>query len=319
MISAADNRLTFSREGESLVLEPYGPDVIRVRSTAGGRVLDEAWTLLPPAPDCAVVTREVGKAVLCNGKIFAEMTDDGHICYFNDRGGELLREQWAYERDLPGRWMRKSVGDLFKVETLFVPQAGEHFYGMGQESHDLFDLKGSVIELCQQNTKSTIPFVISSRGYGFLWNNPGIGRVEFGASRTRWVAEAARQMDYLVVAGGDIPEIVRRYSSLTGYAPEFPRLGAGALAVQAPLRDAGAAARGRAGVQAARHPAVDDRLRLLPLAAARRLEVRSPVLAGPCRHGPRAERNGRKAPRFHLADGRPPAARTTRRCASGTC
>jgi alpha-D-xyloside xylohydrolase len=222
MISAAANRLTFSREGESLVLEPYGPDVIRVRSTAGARVLDEAWTLLPPAPDCAHVTREAGKAVLRNGKISAEMTDDGHICYFNDRGGELLREQWAYERDLPGRWIRKSAGDLFKVETLFVPQAGEHFYGMGQESHDLFDLKGSVIELCQQNTKSTIPFVVSSRGYGLLWNNPGIGRVEFGASRTRWVAEAARQMDYLVIAGGDIPEIVRRYSSLTGYAPEFP-------------------------------------------------------------------------------------------------
>lgn len=222
MLTTTNRSLNFCREGETLLLEPYGPDVIRVRATAGPDVLDNAWTLLPPVPCSASVSREAGKAALRNGRISAEITDDGHIAFFGEAGEELLREQWAYERDLPGRSIRGNGGDLFRIETLFEPRDGERFYGMGQEAHDLFDLKGAVIELCQQNTKSTISFAVSSRGYGFLWNNPGVGRVEFGTSRTRWVAEATRQMDYLVIAGGGTAEIVRSYSKLTGCAPEFP-------------------------------------------------------------------------------------------------
>ena len=43
--------------------------------------------------------------------------------------------------------------------------------------------KGCVIDLEQRNTEVCIPFCVSSRGYGFLWNNPGVGRVELGTQR----------------------------------------------------------------------------------------------------------------------------------------
>ena len=38
-----------------------------------------------------------------------------------------------------------------------------------------------------------------------LWNNPGVGRVELGTNRTRWVADAARQIDYWVTTGTTPP------------------------------------------------------------------------------------------------------------------
>lgn len=52
-----------------------------------------------------------------------------------------------------------------------------------------------MIDLCQRNAHVTIPFLVSNRGYGFLWNNPAVGRVELGVNMTRWVAEVAQQMD----------------------------------------------------------------------------------------------------------------------------
>lgn len=227
MLEVKQSSFSFCREGETLVLEPYGESILRVRATAGSGVENNAWTLLPPSACHAQAQIKDGKGVLRNGGIVGEITDDGHLAFYNRAGRLLLREFWTPERDMPGRRFLGRGGGLFYMETQFCPNPEEHLYGMGQEAHDLFDLKGSVIDLCQQNTKATIPFVVSSHCYGFLWNNPGIGRAEFGTSRTRWSAEASRQLDYLVIAGDSIAEIVERYCSLSGYAPEFPEWAAG--------------------------------------------------------------------------------------------
>ena len=226
MLEVKQSSFFFCREGETLVLEPYGENILRVRATAGAGVEENTWTLLPPRACQARAEIRDGKGVLCNGGIVGEITEDGHLAFYNREGRLLLREFWTPERDMPGRRFLGKSG-LFYMETQFCPNPEEHLYGMGQEAHDLFDLKGSIIDLCQQNTKSTIPFVVSSRGYGFLWNNPGIGRAEFGTSCTRWCAEASRQLDYLVIAGGSTAEIVERYCTLSGYAPEFPAWAAG--------------------------------------------------------------------------------------------
>ena len=84
-----------------------------------------------------------------------------------------------------------------------------------------------MIELIQRNTEVTIPFLLSSRGYGFLWNNPAVGRVELGYNATRWVAEAAPQIDYWITTGENPAEILSNYADVTGHAPEFPEWASG--------------------------------------------------------------------------------------------
>lgn len=221
MLKVTHNTLEIFREGEIVRVEAYGPDVVRVRAAAA-RMKSQDWTLLKPTDAEAQIRKEENGYTLQNGTISAKVTKDGQISFWNQKGELLLKELWQSERDLDARKLKGRTGDLFYIEQCFHAVEGEHFYGLGQEAHDLFDLKGAVLDLCQQNTKSTIPFVISSKGYGFLWNNPAIGRVEFGTSRTRWVAEAASQLDYLVI-GGDLPsEIEKNYCKITGYAPELP-------------------------------------------------------------------------------------------------
>ena len=84
-----------------------------------------------------------------------------------------------------------------------------------------------MIELAQRNTEVTIPFLVSSRNYGLLWNNPGVGRVELGASETRWVAEATPQLDYWITAGDGLAAIMEHYAGATGHTPEYPEWASG--------------------------------------------------------------------------------------------
>ena len=118
-------------------------------------------------------------------------------------------------------------GDLFSCEVTFDAYAGERFYGLGQHQHGLLDQKGAVIDLVQRNTEVSVPFALSSRGYGLLWNMPGVGRVELGANRTRWAADAARQIDYWVTTGPTPADIVSRYARVTGLPPMMPEWAAG--------------------------------------------------------------------------------------------
>ncbi|MDJ0749441.1 MAG: glycoside hydrolase family 31 protein [Woeseiaceae bacterium] len=223
------DRVVWEGEGEVAWLEPYGKDALRFRSSKSLRI-DEAldWTLLEPAPadDVEVVVDE-HKAVIRNGRITGEVDGDGVVRYLDDSGEELLSEYWKDLRvgHVPNRKAREFgtiASESFAIDLYFHAHDGEHFYGLGQDANDCFDLKGSTVELCQKNTKCSIPFVYSSRGYGFLWNNPAIGRVELAANHTLWRAEAAKQIDYIVIAGDTPASVMERYTEFTGRAPVLP-------------------------------------------------------------------------------------------------
>lgn len=226
MITIQNNAILFRRRGELLAIEPYGPSIIRVRVVPSGELIDNSWTLLPPQPaDYRAEVIADGARLQC-GTLSAKITKSGEMSFW--RGDtRLLEEVWDVQRCIGARNFRSTGGGLFSADIVFHPQPDEHFYGLGHESHGCFDLKGCVIDLCQQNSKCTIPFMISSRGYGFLWNNPSIGRVDLGHNQTRWTAQATRQMDYLVIEGENEAEIVRRFCGLTGKAPPLPEWASG--------------------------------------------------------------------------------------------
>ncbi|MGP3971427.1 glycoside hydrolase family 31 protein [Streptomyces sp. 6N223] len=84
-----------------------------------------------------------------------------------------------------------------------------------------------VIDLVQGNTVASIPFLHSSRGYGLLWHNPAMGRVELGGDTTRWVADSGRQIDYWITAGDTPADIMASYADATGHPPLLPEWATG--------------------------------------------------------------------------------------------
>ena len=229
------NRIIWETAGELVYIEPYGRDAIRFRSSKSLRI-DEAlnWTLEEPAsPEGVIIEADDEKACMTNGKIQVTITGDGTITYRNTRTGKvLLEEYWIDGRvhTAPlrrAREYRVTSGNQFKISLYFKAEPGEHFYGMGQDANDCFDLKGSTVELLQKNGKCTIPYTYSSRGYGFIWNNPAIGRAEFVNNHTMWHVQCAKQIDYVIIAGDTPGEINEKFTAITGRAPMLPEWAAG--------------------------------------------------------------------------------------------
>ena len=215
----AGNELIWRNRGETLAIAPWGEDSLRVRATLQGDVLDTRFALLEPGPS-PDVTIAIGDdcAEIRNGNLTARVTMDGwhryaRIGFYNQKGELLLRET--------------APANALALTATFDGQEGEHIYGMGQYQEEILDWKGCTLELAHRNSQASVPFLISSRGYGFLWHNPAIGSVSFGKNRTTWHAESTKQLDYWVTCADDPAGISLRYARATGFAPMMPEYGLG--------------------------------------------------------------------------------------------
>lgn len=227
--------------GEVLRIEPWGAHAVRVRASADVIDTELAWALdLPPERSEASWAQATvdadGTAWLVNGRITVEADTDGRLRFLRspatpaaDDGSarELLAEKRPYAL-YPGPRVQAARGDgSYRLEQSFEAYDDERVYGLGQHLHGKLDQKGCVIDLVQGNTVAAIPFLYSSRGYGLLWNNPAMGRVELGADATRWVAEQAQQIDYWVVAGDTPADVMAAYVDATGHPPLLPEWASG--------------------------------------------------------------------------------------------
>jgi alpha-D-xyloside xylohydrolase len=222
------NALSWKMNNEIIWIQPWGKDSLRMRITRGQKILDLPGGLLDVIdPEPQIKIGENG-AFISNGVITAEISREGHLRFINNVTEEVLLEEVpAIFTEPSAREFKSLRGDLYKVEARFCAYEDEHIYGLGQHAHGFLDQKGCVIELSQRNTNVCIPFAISSRGYGFLWHNPAVGRVEFAKNRTHWVAEATRQMDYWVTAGESVSNLMENYTQVTGRVPMLPKWAAG--------------------------------------------------------------------------------------------
>ena len=219
--------LEYSSGHERLRLEPWGQAAIRVR-VAPGRIDDSTpGALIAPGPALSAATSVDGIG-LVNGKIRAEVSADGLVSFSrSDDSRELLSEQKAHFWWPGPRLFSANGNGHYRIEQRFQAYDGEKLYGLGQHLHGRFDQKGLVIDLVQRNAEVSVPFLVSSRGYGFLWNSPAIGRVELAGNGTRWVADSARQLDYWVTAGDSPAEILSHYADATGHPPPLPSWASG--------------------------------------------------------------------------------------------
>jgi alpha-D-xyloside xylohydrolase len=220
---------------EILRVEPWGTDSLRVR--VGQHVIldDVPGALVPPKPTDVTATVAGNTGRIVNGALTAVVevveSDTGDISLVRflrtDTGEELLAEQRAHFW-WPGARLFASHGNGYaRLEQRFAAYEGERIYGLGQRTHGRLDQKGMVLDLVQRNAEVSIPFLLSSRGYGFLWNLPGVGRVELAENGTRWVADSARQLDYWVTAAATPAAIVGNYADATGHAPMLPEWATG--------------------------------------------------------------------------------------------
>lgn len=241
-----DGALLAYHQGEMLRIESWGEDSLRVQATKLGGFTNEDWALTEPVPAGNAVVK-IGEmdhrlssgvvekrpmAVITNGRIQAKVNFAGVITFYRD-GTVFLQE---YFRNYDGTISRESRclkvinrewkgiigGSESKLNVKFESNDGEKIFGMGQYQHSYMDLKGCTLELEQRNSQISVPFMVSSYGYGMLWNNPAVGQVTFGKNYTEWNARSTRQMDYWLTVADTPKKILEHYTEVTGRAPGFP-------------------------------------------------------------------------------------------------
>lgn len=228
------NAVIFRENGETLKVEPWGRNSFRVRSTFLGQISDSEVNALLPCEDIKTdITVGDMTASIKNGNIEAYLSVEGwnnflRITYKNSKGKVLLSEVpngGALQKK--ARHFTPLPGNGYKLKASFIPEAGEKIYGMGQYQQEVFDLKGCNLELAHRNSQATIPFYVSTIGYGFLWNNPAVGEVHFGVNTTEWIANVTKQLDYWITAGDTPADIEKAYAHATGLSPMMPEYGLG--------------------------------------------------------------------------------------------
>ena len=225
-----EGRLVYRYDAEKVWIEPWGPNSLRVRSTKMAQMPEEAWALLPPKATAVQIDIQEAEASITNGKIKLTMSRAGKIIIYNQKGEKILEEfirnrrdshaDYCSALDIENRDFKPIIGGDYqlclRLESL---SPHERIYGMGQYQMPHLNLKGCTLELAQRNSQATVPFMVSSLGYGFLWNNPAVGRVVFGKNMSTWEAESSTKMDYWICAGDSPAEIEEAYAEATGKVP----------------------------------------------------------------------------------------------------
>ena len=212
---------------------------------------DEEWALLrrerSEASDISILGD--GSASITHGLITARVDPRGQIAFLNQKG-EVLLEEFMRVRlgnmesgdgqidqaaityfnsalSIYPREFKPIFGGDYALTVRFESSPEERLFGMGQYQHGFLNQKNCVLELAQRNSQASVPFALSSLGYGFLWNNPAIGKVSFGKNCTEWIATSTKQMDYWITAGDEPSEILANYAEVTGAVPMMPEYGLG--------------------------------------------------------------------------------------------
>lgn len=257
-IYSDDNRLIIKSGVSQIWIEPWGENSFRVRMTRDSEMDKNDWALSEKVKNCVPQFREETIDItdpwykdekysqyhqkgtnhyITNGKITAKVSFEGCISFYNQRG-ELLTEEYWRNRDRVNRYcvplrieareLKCHIGSTdYELTARFEAFDDEKIFGMGQYQEKNLNKKGAVLELAHRNSQASVPFMISSRGYGFLWNNPAIGTATFATNKTEWFAKSTKKLDYFITAGDTPAEIEENYTAATGRSPRMPEYGIG--------------------------------------------------------------------------------------------
>ena len=166
--------ITIAVGGDTLTLEPLNDNAIRVRYQQAAVQLypeDIVYTEEVMTPHYEV--REDEETIrLIMGQITAVFHRKSNtLSFLDDKGNVILREQDG------GRIIEQDSLDnlaVYRVAQRFVSPPDEYLFGTGQFQDGYLNIRGLPRRLTQVNSQISIPFILSSKGYGLLWNNYGL-------------------------------------------------------------------------------------------------------------------------------------------------
>lgn len=173
-------------EPAKIRLKVMNDDIVRVSATPDKKFHDRNSLIILPDAQQNVNFEVVdcgADVMLKTSALQVVVNKENGTVAFNDANGNPISSESE-----PASFAPISVTDTKGTTTGYttinrfntVPEEG--IYGLGQHQSDQWNYKGENEELYQYNTKISIPFVVSSKNYGILWDSYSLAR--FGNPET---------------------------------------------------------------------------------------------------------------------------------------
>ncbi|MBK5722531.1 DUF5110 domain-containing protein [Dysgonomonas sp. Marseille-P4677] len=168
-----DNAVKINLSTGTLSLQALNQNAIRVQFTQENSTLPEEliYSENISKPDFKIKEDKESLHLKLN-QIGVTFDKRNQVLTFTDAKGKIILQEKA-----EGRIMRNSTiqGEpTFEVEQQFITPTDEYLYGTGQFQDGYLNIRGLTRRLTQVNTQIAIPFILSNKGYGLLWNNYGL-------------------------------------------------------------------------------------------------------------------------------------------------
>jgi alpha-D-xyloside xylohydrolase len=222
--STADNRMVFATEagGMNLIVSMYSPRIVRVvKFPVGDRqpVRHSLAVVLAPGGSMLYRRENQDEYILSTSEMKLTVNKQtGAIRFFDTDGSVLLCES-------PDRPVFAPVaginGKSYRVGQQFRLSASEAIYGLGQDQRGIINFRSHTVLLQQRNMYAANPFLLSSKGYGLLWDNYSVTTFTDNAGGASFASEAGDCIDYYFVKGGSADGTIAAYRKLTGPAPMY--------------------------------------------------------------------------------------------------
>lgn len=196
--------------------------IVRVVYSPGTQ-FPERESLMVVAKTRPAVKWEVKKdsdfLTMATSKIQIRISRQTGATSFVDSSGQTILE----ERGRKLTRAKVQGESVYHVQQTFKSSMGEALYGLGQYQDGVMNWAGHTVLMEQANSIAVVPFLLSSHGYGILWDNPSVTTFHNGPAGTAFCSEVADAVDYYFIYGPSADQVIAGYRELTGAAPMFSK------------------------------------------------------------------------------------------------
>lgn len=232
---------------QRLIVEFINPSVARIRYVPGRDFKENNTDVCLPRQKskikCLITITDKG-IVLKSAKLCIEVQRNSGSVRYSDLSGHLLLAENTDQPRISGSvYLNKTtyndagakvektangdqlsaniadqikVGEAWKIRQQFTWQPGEALYGLGSHQEDYMNLRGTKQFLYEHNLKKSIPVLMSSKGYGLLFDAGCAMVFHDDAEGSYMEMEAVNQLDYYFMYGPEMDQIVHQFRTLTG-------------------------------------------------------------------------------------------------------
>jgi alpha-D-xyloside xylohydrolase len=220
-LTAVDGGIEIDARSHKLRIQFYADDVVRVLKWPKAGAAEKHSLVVLGQPSSSITFRrdETATSVtLASAKLRIRANKADGLVSFETPGGEVVLAEARAAVFTP---VTTPFEKAWSVRQDFRLTPDEGLYGLGQHQDSVMNYRGRSLKLVQTNTDAVTPVLVSTRGWGVLWDNYSKTLFEDGAQGASLWSDVGDNVDYYVFYGPSLDAVIAGYRNLTGPAPLY--------------------------------------------------------------------------------------------------